>query len=413
MDFKKHLLSYLSEKEIELLISSFSEKSKHAALLNLRKIDDQTFLKLFPDVIKHPIVPHAYIYDKEKYQLGKTIFYELGCFYLQEPAAMCVSHLLSPKENELVLDMCAAPGGKTIQCSFLMNNTGLIVSNDISYSRQQATLENIEKLGIGNVLLTVSDISKNADFYRDTFDKIILDAPCSGSGMFRKEEKMLKDWTYEKVIKCQNMQKALIDSAIEMLKPGGTLIYSTCSYSYEENEEIIKYALKNPDISLEEINDNDLFYKSNDNIGVHLFPFIFPGEGHYICLLKKARTIKENKVTTNYKEFKFNNETFLTSLDFKVKNMQIVRYGVKKTEVIEKTERLDLHYARFLKDFDKEIELDDSQIKDYLIGLSINTNKELKKDTYLIKYQGIPINFEKIDNGIIKNHYPKKYRKKF
>ena len=124
MEFDKHLLKYLEVKEIEQLTASFSLNSQHAALLNVKKMSDEKFISLFPHVTPHPVVPHAYIYDKNEYQLGKSIYHELGCFYLQEPSAMLVSYLLSPRKDEFILDMCAAPGGKTLQTSMLMEETG-------------------------------------------------------------------------------------------------------------------------------------------------------------------------------------------------------------------------------------------------------------------------------------------------
>lgn len=193
MDFKEHLYQSLPKEEVDLLINSFDSEDKHAVLLNLEKICDEEFLKEFPLVKPHPIVKHAFIYDKETYELGKHIYHELGYYYLQEPSAMVVSSLIEFKENDLVLDMCAAPGGKSIQASFKMNDKGLIISNDLSFSRCGLLSNNLERLGIGNVIITNNDLSKIYLKYENTFDKVILDAPCSGSGMFRKSDAMIND----------------------------------------------------------------------------------------------------------------------------------------------------------------------------------------------------------------------------
>ncbi len=196
MTFKQHLLSWMDEKEINELVSSLNEeKSKHAVLLNTNKISDEKFKELFPNVNPHPIVNHAYLYDKDEYDLGKNILHELGAYYLQDPSAMCVSYLLGISPNEKVLDLCAAPGGKTVQASMTLNRTGLLISNDLSHQRAGLILQNVERLGLGNVVITNNDFSTIYKDYYEHFDKIILDAPCSGSGMFRKEDKMEQDWS--------------------------------------------------------------------------------------------------------------------------------------------------------------------------------------------------------------------------
>ena len=243
MEFLNHLKTYLSNQEIKALEDSLNESSKHALLLNTNKMNEEQLLSLFPNLIRHPIVKNAYLYNKDEYDLGKSVFHALGCFYLQEPSAMIPAYLLNPKPGELVLDLCAAPGGKSMQASLLMNNEGLIISNDLSKQRAFSISENAERLGRGNLLITNNDFSLIYQKYQNSFDKIILDAPCSGSGMFRKESKMEDDWSYQKVLKFAEIQKQLILMSYSMLKPGGKMVYSTCSFSYEEDEEVIDYLL--------------------------------------------------------------------------------------------------------------------------------------------------------------------------
>ena len=292
MEFLNHLKTYLSGEEIDKLEASLEGKSQHALLLNTEKMNEETLLSLYPSLKKHPIVKNAFLYNKDELDLGKSIYHELGCFYLQEPSAMLPAFLLSPEEGDLVLDLCAAPGGKSMQASLLMNNKGLIVSNDISKQRAFSIVENAERLGRGNLLITNNDFSLIYDKFINTFDKIILDAPCSGSGMFRKESKMQEDWSYQKVLKFAEIQKSLILMAYSMLKPGGVMVYSTCSFSYEEDEEVIDYLLERTDAVLKSIPDSPVFYRSKNNgHGIHLFPFLFPGEGHYVALISKPGTL--------------------------------------------------------------------------------------------------------------------------
>ena len=132
MDFFEHLKTYLSKEEIIKLESSLNQKSEHALLLNTEKMSEETLMSLFPTLKRHPIVKNAFIYNKDDLDLGKSVYHELGCFYLQEPSAMLPAYLLNPEPGDLVLDLCAAPGGKSMQASFLMKNEGLIIANDIS-----------------------------------------------------------------------------------------------------------------------------------------------------------------------------------------------------------------------------------------------------------------------------------------
>jgi len=424
MDFINHLKTYLSEEEIALLMEALKEDNKHALILNTDKMSVDTLLTLYPSLKRHPIVDNAFIYDKNELDLGKSIYHELGCFYLQEPSAMIPAYLLSPKEDEIVLDLCAAPGGKSMQASFLMNNKGLIIANDISKNRAYAISNNAERLGRGNLLITNNDFSLIYRQFNNYFDKIILDAPCSGSGMFRKEDKMWQDWTYQKVIRCQEMQKQLISIAYQMLKPGGTLLYSTCSFSYEEDEEVVDYLLNNSDATIGKIPASKYYYQSKNNgHGIHLLPFLFPGEGHYIALInkpgeKKISNLKKdnNKTITTFtngytNEVKFGDFLYLNSYSFPLKNLNVIRYGVKVGQIDKGEIRYDFHYAHFINNFDKIVDISLEKAKKYYQGESLPVS--IEKGYVLLRYQNINIDIAKSDGRIIKNRLPKGLRKKF
>ena len=412
MGFKEHLYQSLPKEEVDLLIKSFDSEDKHAVLLNLEKISDEEFLKEFPNVIPHPIVKHAYLYDKNEYQLGKHLYHELGYYYLQEPSAMVVSSLIDFKEDDLVLDMCAAPGGKSIQASFKMHNKGLIISNDLSFSRCGLISNNVERLGIKNIIIINNDLSKIYHKYLNTFDKIILDAPCSGSGMFRKDDKMILDWSINKVYKFQEIQKSLIDIAYQMLKPGGLLSYSTCSYSKEEDEDVIQYLLDNSDAEL--VNMNSLkcgYINPIKPVGVRLMPSHFVGEGQYICQVRKPGNSKK---TVFKKETKvINSFEFVSENSINLPSANIYRFGVKVGEKRKENFRYDLHYARSLKANDIDsIELSLDELKKYLSGEQLNKPNSYK-GFVLLTYKNNAVDIAKSDTRVIKNYYPKGLRKKF
>ena len=424
MEFLNHLKTYLTDEQIEALNRSLEGESQHALLLNEEKMSQETLLKIYPSLKRHPIIPNAFLYNKNELELGKSVYHELGCFYLQEPSAMLPAFLLNPKEGEIVLDLCAAPGGKSIQASLLMKNTGLIVANDLARTRAYAISENAERMGRGNLLIVNNDFSSIYQHYLNTFDRIILDAPCSGSGMFRKQSEMKDDWSYAKVTKYAKIQKELILYAYKMLKEGGEMVYSTCSFSYEEDEEVVDYLLNNTDATIKQIEVNPLYFVNpNKPLGIHLLPSMFPGEGHYVCLIKKPGELKETNVklsksklsfelpTNGYQVMqKYGDYLYLISKEFNYKYLSIVRNGVKVGQVDKNDIRFDYHYAHFVNEFPNILEINLDELKKYYLGESIN--KSVSKGYILLKYEGINVDIAKSDGRIVKNRLPKGLRKK-
>ena len=416
MDFKKHLQKYLSEQEIDNLISSFEKEEKKAIYLNSSKMSEKTLLDLFPSLRKHPVVPNGYLFNKDEIQLGKKIYHELGAYYVQEPSAMLVAHLLNANENDLVLDLCAAPGGKTIQTALKMKNKGLIIANDLSKSRANILLSNIERLGIANTVVTSLDFSKVKNNFECFFDKIILDAPCSGSGMFRKSDEMKSDWTYEKVLKNAAIQKELILMCYSMLKEGGTMVYSTCSYSYEEDEEVIEHLLNNSDATLINIPEiKGEFRSKNYKETIHLFPSLFEGEGHYIALIKKPGTLKTN----NFKEIKLTRTTStkggIKQIDNLVINHElnnkIIEYALRPGLLISSkinNKEIPSHHYSHASDANKSIQLTKDELVKYLKGETIN--KKYPDGYYFVSYLDINVGVVHSVNGTLKNLYPKGLR---
>ena len=426
MEFEQHLERYLSKDEIKKLVDALESAPKFGVLLNTEKMSTNEFTSFFPNVKPHPIVKNAYIYDKLQYPLGKSYLHDTGCYYLQEPSAMLVSTLLNPTKEDIVLDMCAAPGGKTIQASLLMKNEGIIISNDLSYVRAKALSSNVERMGRKNVVVTSMDMHHFPKKLHNTFTKIILDAPCSGSGMFRKDKNVENDWTYEKVLKCASIQKELIEIAYSLLAPGGDIIYSTCSFSFEEDEEVIKQFLSNhADISVIPFETNQFFYESEPKMGIHLFPSLFDGEGHYICLMhkdgnlnKKSFNLENTKkniqellnhhnLNDNY-GFVYNNTIYALPIKFPLDNMTILRPGLK-IGTIENGNFIPDHALSHYYSSQNSLPLNTKQFEKYIHGDIFEY--QFKDGWNIVSYKGINLGYVKIVNNIAKNHYPKGLRR--
>lgn len=416
MDFATHLNKYLSEQEINDLISSFSLKEEKAVYLNTNKISRKNFLSLFPNVKPHPIVENGFLFEKDKYDLGKKIYHEQGAYYIQEPSAMLVANFLNAKPGDVVLDLCAAPGGKTVQTALKMQNEGLIIANDLSKQRANILLSNVERMGLSNVVVTSLDFENHKNKFINFFDKIILDAPCSGSGMFRKSSEMKDDWTYEKVIKNSLVQKELILMCYEMLKEGGTLVYSTCSYSYEEDEEIIKYLLENTNAELIKIQNFEGEYRSKEYPEtVHLFPNLFEGEGHYIALIKKPGLLHSSKLTPikvernviskgNSKEI----QTFIcpSKLPNNFEDLALRPGLFKESKLADKI--IPSHHYSHVVDASNSIELTKEEVIKYLRGETLN--KKHPDGFYFVSFNKVNLGVCYSLNNVLKNYYPKGLR---
>ena len=257
-------------------------------------------------------------------------------------------------------------------------------------------------------------------------NKIILDAPCSGSGMFRKDQKMKDDWSFNKVLHLQNIQKELILSAYRMLKPGGKMVYSTCSYSYEEDEEVVKYLLDHSDAELLMIPQDDNYFRSDLKETIHLFPHRIKGEGHFIALIVKPGVLNKNndkkekvfplpfkcEALKNDYIYAHGKDYYALSQFFDTKSLHVLRGGLK----IGVNEKYGFVYdhalAHYLNTFVYQISLTCEELIQYYEGQEIK-RADLIQDGYaLLLYEGIGVDFAKIVKGRIKNYLPKGLRKK-
>ena len=222
---------------------------------------------------------------------AKSIFYHAGLFYIQEPSAMCPVEVLKPQPGHRVLDLCAAPGGKSAQIAGHMQGEGLLVSNDASPSRSRALVKNLERMGVTNAVVITEMPKKLADRFPEFFDRILVDAPCSGEGMFRRDPDVVKAYTANKPEACVEMQTDILRHAIKMLKPGGRLVYSTCTFNTMENEYLLAgMCERNPELTVVPI-DHAALGISQGLAGLpqagRIFPHLANGEGHFVALLEK------------------------------------------------------------------------------------------------------------------------------
>ncbi|MEE0711815.1 RsmF rRNA methyltransferase first C-terminal domain-containing protein, partial [Romboutsia timonensis] len=326
--------------------------------------------------------------------------------------------------GDKVLDMCAAPGGKSTYILSKLNDTGLLVSNEINSTRIRALGENLERFGARNCIITNTDSNNLRKVFTGYFDKIVIDAPCSGQGMFRKDEVAIEDWSYAKVLECQSIQKDIIRDGYDMLKNGGVLVYSTCTFAKEENEDVINEFISE--------------YENAKLIEMQrIWPHKVSGEGHFVAKIQKLENedcnvkyikIKNNdKEVKDYREFekKFLNISVESRFDIRgenlyllpeehpdTKKLKVLRYGLHlgmlKKNRFEPSHALS-HYLK-MEDV-KNVEnfsVQDDKILDYLRGNTIETGKS--RGWVLVCVEGIGLGWGKESNGILKNHYPKGLR---
>lgn len=249
-------------------------------------------LQLFSAQENVPWEENGYYYTEEA-RPGKHVYHEAGLYYIQEPSAMSAAALLAPKPGMRVLDLCAAPGGKTTQLASYLNQEGLLIANEIHPARCKILSQNVERMGITNAIVTNEDSAHLAEKFPSFFHAILVDAPCSGEGMFRKNPEAMEEWSAGQVLVCANRQREILDNAAEMLLPGGTMVYSTCTFSKEENEETIAYFLeKHPEFSVKEV-DAPWFAKDEKLGTFRLWPHKLHGEGHFAAVLQKAGVLPE------------------------------------------------------------------------------------------------------------------------
>ena len=426
--------------EYDDYLNSFNEKRIHSLRVNNAKISNEEFERICPFKIKRiPWIENGYYFD-ENDRPSKHPYYYAGLYYLQEPSAMTPANVLPIEKGDIVLDACAAPGGKSLELASKLGDSGLLVSNDISVSRAYSLLKNLELGGHKNIYVMAEDISKLSKKFVKSFDKILIDAPCSGEGMFRKDPSIIKEWEDKGNEYYANLQKDIVKSAVSMLKDGGMMVYSTCTFDKSEDEDIVSYILSlDDDLKLERISEYEGFTRGIDmDEAIRLYPHKLQGEGHFVALVKKDTpktvTVKKKHVSKidskeaeefiklikrdfddGYFEIINNNLYFIPEYDFEKKGLRILRSGLLMGEIKKHSFEPSMALALNLKmnEFKNVINLsvDDKRVISYLKGETISV-PETKDGWVLVCVDGYSLGFGKMQNGIMKNKYAKEWRYK-
>ncbi len=428
-EFKKEMKDILKD-EYDAFIESYNLPSYKGLRINQLKIENEALLPFELESI--PWCDTGYYY-KDIDQPGKHIFHEMGLYYIQEPSAMAVVEELDIKEGDYVLDMCAAPGGKSTQIGAKLNGTGLLISNEIIPSRAKILSSNIERMGIKNAIV-LNETPKNiAKHFKGFFNKILVDAPCSGEGMFRKNPDAINEWSVENVEMCAERQLEILNEAAKCCADTARIVFSTCTFSNKENESVVeKFLFEHPDFYL--VQSKYKFENGLDKDGLtqRIYPHKVKGEGHFFAILQRSiasniqkeialKPIKQSPDFTKWVKDNLNidiqyNLTFGDNLYLapytKLDGLKVERpglhLGVLKKNRFEPSHSLALAIKR--EDVKRIIDLkaDSKYAQDVINGLTIPTDIV---GWGLICVEGLPLAWFKGDGNQAKNHYPKGLRK--
>ena len=377
-----------------------------------------------------PWEPQGFYYDPAA-RPGLHPYHEAGVYYLQEASAMSAVALLQPQPGERVCDLCAAPGGKSTQIAGRMMGEGFLLCNEWSPKRAKILSQNIERLGVANALVTNETADRLAQKLPGFFDKVLIDAPCSGEGMFRKEADAVTDWSQETVEMCARRQAEILDAGAKLLRSGGRLVYSTCTFAPEENEQAVAAFLeRNPQFTLEDA-VAPWFTPAGEG-QFRLWPHKLLGEGHFVAVLRKNG--EEDGCASTYGGERLPKEwlSFAKELDIRlpagkavsfgqtiywapeempeIKGLKVLRPGLQLGEV--KKDRFEPAHALalWLKNCKNAVafSFDSPQIQAYLHGDVLPSDV---KGWCLVLADGYSLGWGKGDGRVLKNHYPKGLRR--
>lgn len=443
----KERMKALLGAEFDNYVKAFSEEPVRGFRVNTDKISLEDFQKInIFSLEKIPYVENGFYLNFDK--IGNHPYHHAGMIYVQEPGAMAPAECVEIKPDWKMLDMCAAPGGKSTQLRNKLSEKGVLVSNEIIPSRCKILTGNIERLGLRNTVTTCMDTKRLAKAFPQTFDLIMVDAPCSGEGMFRKEEIAIDEWSEENVKMCAERQREILENACLCLKDGGYIIYATCTFSLEENEMTVDSFLQShPEFELvrvkEEVIENTsdgIFFEGckteNISLARRFYPHKSKGEGQFMAVLHnknefyetpkklKKEPVKIDKCVTDFLDdvlisydksnvLMYNGNPVYFTPDFEVKKGTAFSCGVTIGEI--KKNYILPHHQFFMamgKDFKRKIELspDSDEMKKYLHGEEFETDCE--NGWAVVTVNDCSIGGVKVVSGRAKNHYPKGLRTK-
>lgn len=463
LDSMKEILG----EDYEAFLAGFDGQRQYGLRVNTLKMNLEEFERIAPFHLKKvPWISNGYFYEAEDAP-AKHPFYSAGLYYLQEPSAMTPASRLKVQPGERVLDLCAAPGGKATELGAALQGEGLLVANDINTARARALLRNLELFGISNSFVTNEPPHVLAERFPEFFHKIMVDAPCSGEGMFRKNPAVVDSWQEKGPEYFSKLQREIIVQAADMLLPGGMMFYSTCTFSPLENEKTITHLLKErPDMEVIPMEDYEGFaegltsyrgevFDESCKLCRRIWPHKMSGEGHFMALLhKKSGTQQQVQQTVSQssiwwekckglnKEQKAAAEDFFSHVNiaydgkridvrgdnlyylpapkYDGRGLHFLRNGLFMGEFKKKRFEPSQPFALALhaQDFDQVLDFpaDDERLSCYLRGETLDVSdliagEKKRKGWQLVMVAGHPLGFGKLVNNNLKNKYPAGWRK--
>ncbi len=469
-DLPQSFLDSMNEilgEDYEAFLAGFDGQRQYGLRVNTLKMNLEEFERIAPFHLKKvPWISNGYFYEAEDAP-AKHPFYSAGLYYLQEPSAMTPASRLKVQPGERVLDLCAAPGGKATELGAALQGEGLLVANDINTARARALLRNLELFGISNSFVTNEPPHVLAERFPEFFHKIMVDAPCSGEGMFRKNPAVVDSWQEKGPEYFSKLQREIIVQAADMLLPGGIMFYSTCTFSPLENEKTITHLLKErPDMEVIPMEDYEGFaegltsyrgevFDESCKLCRRIWPHKMSGEGHFMALLHKKNGVqqqvqqtvsqssiwwekckglnKEQKaaaedffshVNIAYDEKRIDvrgdNLYYLPAPKYDGRGLHFLRNGLFMGEFKKKRFEPSQPFALALhaQDFDQVLDFpaDDERLSRYLRGETLDVSdliagEKKRKGWQLVMVAGHPLGFGKLVNNNLKNKYPAGWRK--
>ena len=463
LDSMKEILG----EDYEAFLAGFDGQRQYGLRVNTLKMNLEEFERIAPFHLKKvPWISNGYFYEAEDAP-AKHPFYSAGLYYLQEPSAMTPASRLKVQPGERVLDLCAAPGGKATELGAALQGEGLLVANDFNTARARALLRNLELFGISNSFVTNEPPHVLAERFPEFFHKIMVDAPCSGEGMFRKNPAVVDSWQEKGPEYFSKLQREIIVQAADMLLPGGMMFYSTCTFSPLENEKTITHLLKErPDMEVIPMEDYEGFaegltsyrgevFDESCKLCRRIWPHKMSGEGHFMALLhKKSGTQQQVQQTVSQssiwwekckglnKEQKAAAEDFFSHVNiaydgkridvrgdnlyylpapkYDGRGLHFLRNGLFMGEFKKKRFEPSQPFALALhaQDFDQVLDFpaDDERLSRYLRGETLDVSdliagEKKRKGWQLVMVAGHPLGFGKLVNNNLKNKYPAGWRK--